>query len=109
MPLKRRGPLQLVQREVDELKKQLDSLLEDVRRRAGTTDQAFQRCQEVQLSAEKTQRTLMKLTKADEPAPVGNYEQRKQVEETRLEDILKRVNGLSLELSPPGPALLQGQ
>ncbi|XP_037321154.2 nephrocystin-1 [Pungitius pungitius] len=108
MPLKRRGPLQLVQREVDELKKQLDSLLEDVRRRAGTTDQAFQRCQEVQLSAEKTQRTLMKLTKADEPAPVGNYEQRKQAEETRLEDILKRVNGLSLELSPPGPSSAAG-
>ncbi|KAM8859340.1 nephrocystin-1 isoform 2-T2 [Spinachia spinachia] len=108
MPLKRRGPLQLVQREVDELKKQVDSLLEDVHSRGGTTDEAFRRCQEVQMSAEKTQRTLMKLTKADEPAPVGNYEQRKQEEESRLQSILKRVNGLCLELSPPGPSSAAG-
>ncbi|KAK1906026.1 Nephrocystin-1 [Dissostichus eleginoides] len=104
MPPKRKGPLQLVQREVDEIKKQVDSLVKDVESGNGYTEEAFRRCQELQMSAEKTQRTLMKLTKADELAPVGNYDQRKQEEERRLQDILERVTTLSLELSPAGPS-----
>ncbi|XP_054483029.1 nephrocystin-1-like, partial [Anoplopoma fimbria] len=60
------------------------------------------------MCAEKTQRTLMKLTKADELAPVGNYDQRKQEEETRLQNILERLNTLYLELSPPGPSSAAG-
>uniref|UniRef100_A0A3P8RKS8 Nephronophthisis 1 n=1 Tax=Amphiprion percula TaxID=161767 RepID=A0A3P8RKS8_AMPPE len=63
MAPKRRGALQLVQREVDEINKQ-----------------------------------------ADELAPVGNYDQRKQEEERRLQNMLERLNSLSLELSPPGPS-----
>lgn len=43
---------------------------------------------------------------ADELAPVGNYDQRKQEEERRLENILERLNKLSLELSPPGPSAI---
>lgn len=43
-------------------------------------------------------------SQADELAPVGNYEQRKQEEEKRLQNILDRLNTLSLELSPPGPS-----
>uniref|UniRef100_A0A4W6EZD7 Nephronophthisis 1 n=1 Tax=Lates calcarifer TaxID=8187 RepID=A0A4W6EZD7_LATCA len=65
------------------------------------------RCQELQMSAEETLRTLKKLTKADELAPVGNYDQRKQEEERRLQNILERLNTLSLELSPPGPSTMQ--
>uniref|UniRef100_A0A8C9YCF0 Nephronophthisis 1 n=1 Tax=Sander lucioperca TaxID=283035 RepID=A0A8C9YCF0_SANLU len=41
------------------------------------------------MSAEKTLMTLKKLTKADELAPVGNYDQRKQEEERRLLKILE--------------------
>ncbi|KAJ4948514.1 hypothetical protein JOQ06_020047 [Pogonophryne albipinna] len=108
MPPRRKGPLQLVQREVDEIKKQVDSLVKDVESGNGYTEEAFRRCQELQMSAEKTQRTLMKLTKADEPAPVGNYDQRKQEEERRLQDILERVTTLSLELSPAGPSTAAG-
>uniref|UniRef100_A0A672G967 Nephronophthisis 1 n=1 Tax=Salarias fasciatus TaxID=181472 RepID=A0A672G967_SALFA len=67
MPLKRRGALQLAQREVDDIEKQ-----------------------------------------ADELAPVGNYDQRKQEEETRLQSILECLNNLSLELSPPGPSTTAG-
>ncbi|XP_068590525.1 nephrocystin-1 [Cebidichthys violaceus] len=107
MPPKRKGALQLVHRDVDELKKQVDSLVKEVKEvksRDGSTEEAFRRCQELQMSVEKTQRTLMKLTKADEPAPVGNYDQRKQDEETRLQNIWEQVNSLSLELSPPGPS-----
>ncbi|XP_022608672.1 nephrocystin-1 [Seriola dumerili] len=108
MPPKRKGPLQLVQREVDEIKKQVDSLVKDVQSQGGSTEEAFRRCQDLQMSAEKTLRTLMKLTKANEPAPVGNYDQRKQEEERRLQNILERLNTLSLELSPPGPSTAAG-
>uniref|UniRef100_A0A3B5M307 Nephronophthisis 1 n=1 Tax=Xiphophorus couchianus TaxID=32473 RepID=A0A3B5M307_9TELE len=83
MPPKRRGPLQLAQREVDEIKRQV-------------------------FSAEKTLKTLQNLTKADELAPVGNYDQRKLEEERRLQNILGRLVTLSLELSPPGPSTQAG-
>ncbi len=39
---------------------------------------------------------------------MGNYDQRKQEEEKRLQNILERVNTLSLELSPPGPSTAAG-
>lgn len=45
---------------------------------------------------------------ADELAPVGNYNQRKQEEERRIQDILDRLNTLCLELSPPGPSTTAG-
>uniref|UniRef100_A0A3B3DHR8 Nephronophthisis 1 n=1 Tax=Oryzias melastigma TaxID=30732 RepID=A0A3B3DHR8_ORYME len=108
MPLKRRGPLQLVQREVDELKKKVDQLVKDVKSQVGSTEEAFRRCQDLQLSAEKTLKTLQNLTKADELAPVGNYDQRKQEEERRLQEILERLNDLFLDLSPPGPSRQAG-
>ncbi|XP_034463709.1 nephrocystin-1 [Hippoglossus hippoglossus] len=108
MPLRRNGALQLLQREVDDTRKQVDSLLKDVQSQLGSTEEASRRCQELQLSAEKTLRTLRKLTKADELAPVGNYAQRKQEEETRLQNELERLNSLSLQLSPPGPSSAAG-
>nr|XP_020457314.1 nephrocystin-1 isoform X2 [Monopterus albus] len=108
MPPKRKGLLQLAQREVDEIKKQVDSLVKDVQSQVGSTEEAFRRCQELQLVAENELRTLKKLTKADELAPVGNYDQRKQEEERRLQYILENLNTLSLELSPPGPSTAAG-
>uniref|UniRef100_A0A3Q3W5S4 SH3 domain-containing protein n=1 Tax=Mola mola TaxID=94237 RepID=A0A3Q3W5S4_MOLML len=72
MPPKRKGALQVVHGEVDEIKTQ-------VRHRI-----------------------------ADELAPVGNYDQRKQEEERRLQTILERLNTLSLEISPPGPSAAAG-
>ncbi|KAM9727656.1 nephrocystin-1 [Menidia menidia] len=104
MPLKRRGPLQLIQREADEVKRQVDSLVKDVQSKVETNEEAFRRCQELQISAEKTLKSLQKLTKADELAPVGNYDERKQEEERRLQNLLDSLNTLALELSPPGPS-----
>ncbi|XP_054654352.1 nephrocystin-1 isoform X2 [Dunckerocampus dactyliophorus] len=105
MPLpKRTGPLQQVHREVDDIRRKLDSLLKDVQSKAESKEEAFRRCQELQTSAEKTLNDLTKLTKADELAPVGNYDQRKLEEEGRLQNILEQMNKLSLELSPPGPS-----
>ncbi|XP_040906013.1 nephrocystin-1 [Toxotes jaculatrix] len=108
MPPKRKGPLQLVQKEVDDVTKQVDSLMKDVQSQGGSTEEAFRRCQDLQMLAEKALKTLKKLTKADELAPVGNYDQRKQEEERRLQNILERLNMLSLELSPPGPSTAPG-
>ncbi|CAN9499587.1 unnamed protein product [Ophioblennius macclurei] len=104
MPLKRRGALQLAQREADDVEKQVDRLVKSLQNQATTFEDAFRKCQELQALAEKTQNTLKKLTKADELAPVGNYDQRKQQEETRLRGIVERLNHLSLELSPAGPS-----
>ncbi|TKS85946.1 Nephrocystin-1 [Collichthys lucidus] len=109
MPPKRKGPLQLVQREVDDITKQFDSLVKDVQTQDVSTEEALQRCQELQISAEKTLKSLKKLTKADEPAPVGNYDQRKQEQERRLQDMLERIDTLSLKLSPPGPSSAAGR
>ncbi|XP_051815805.1 nephrocystin-1 [Acanthochromis polyacanthus] len=108
MAPKRRGALQLVQREVEEINRQTESLVKDVQNQVGSTEEAFRRCQELQMSSEETLRKLKKLTKADELAPVGNYDQRKQEEERRLQSILERLNSLSLELSPPGPSSAAG-
>ncbi|XP_077351957.1 nephrocystin-1 [Festucalex cinctus] len=104
MPIKGKGPLQLVHREVDEMRGKLESLLKDVKGEVETKEESFRRCQELQISAEKTLTNLTKLTKADEIAPVGNYDQRKLEEQGRLHNILEQLNKLSVELSPPGPS-----
>lgn len=39
---------------------------------------------------------------------MGNYDQRKQEEERRLQEILERLNDLFLDLSPPGPSRQAG-
>ncbi|KAM9803748.1 LOW QUALITY PROTEIN: nephrocystin-1 [Neosynchiropus ocellatus] len=118
MPFKRKGPLQLLQKDVDDIKRQVcrrllskevyfvDNLLKEVR--VKSTEETFQRCQELVVSAECTLKTLNKLTKADEPAPVGSYDQRKQEQEKRLRDICEILTNLSLELSPPGPSKTAG-
>ncbi|XP_062256922.1 nephrocystin-1 isoform X1 [Platichthys flesus] len=108
MPLRRSGALQRLQREGDDIRKQVDRLLKDVQSQAGSTEEASRRCRELQVSAEKTLRTLRTLTKDDDLAPVGNYAQRKQEEETRLQNELQRLDSLSLQLSPPGPSTAAG-
>lgn len=39
---------------------------------------------------------------------MGNYDQRKQEEERRVQNIVERLKTLSLELSPPGPSTEAG-
>uniref|UniRef100_A0A3B3ZG06 SH3 domain-containing protein n=1 Tax=Periophthalmus magnuspinnatus TaxID=409849 RepID=A0A3B3ZG06_9GOBI len=79
MAPKRKGPLQLIHKDVDTIKKKV--YLDEF---------AFE--------------FASVLEKADEPAPVGNYDQRKQEEVTKLQNILKLLETLFLELSPPGPS-----
>ncbi|XP_052009267.1 nephrocystin-1 isoform X2 [Xyrauchen texanus] len=45
-------------------------------------------------------KNLKQLTKADEPAPVGNYDQSKREEERRLMTLQERLHSLALELQP---------
>ncbi|XP_038816743.1 nephrocystin-1 [Salvelinus namaycush] len=103
MPPKRQGPLQTVQRETDDIKRQVDSLIKDARLSGGSgRTEAYQsRCIHLQNLVEETTRKLKKLTKADEPAPVGNYDQRKMEEECRLRGIEEKLLVLVQELSPP--------
>lgn len=58
--------------------------------------------------AEICNQNVFSAFQADEPAPVGNYDQRKQEEETRLQIVLERLNALIVELSPPGPSSAAG-
>ncbi|XP_051936543.1 nephrocystin-1 isoform X2 [Hippocampus zosterae] len=104
MPSKGKGPLQQVHREVDDMRVQLERLLKDVKGEVETKEESFRRCQELQISAEKTLKNLTKLTKADEIAPVGNYDQRKLEEQGRLRNVLEQLNKVSVRLSPPGPS-----
>uniref|UniRef100_A0A8C2BXM3 Nephronophthisis 1 n=1 Tax=Cyprinus carpio TaxID=7962 RepID=A0A8C2BXM3_CYPCA len=71
MPPRRRGPLQTVQRETDDIKTKVDALVRD----AAEPD-------------------------ADEPAPVGNYDQCKREEEKRLLTLYERLQSLALQLQP---------
>ncbi|XP_020776810.2 nephrocystin-1 [Boleophthalmus pectinirostris] len=104
MAPKRRGHLQRIHKDAETFKKKVDFLATDVHKRSESTSDLIQRCQKLQIDGKKTLKALNGLTKADEPAPVGNYEQRKQEEVTKLQNILKHLETLFLELSPPGPS-----
>ncbi|XP_062375418.1 nephrocystin-1 [Sardina pilchardus] len=102
MPPKRRGPLLNLQREADGLKTKLDGLVADVNQlNEHNRVDLRQRCSELLSAVEQTTQALKKLTKADEPAPVGNYELRKQEEETRLQDFHNQLRTLELNLQSP--------
>ncbi|KTF90042.1 hypothetical protein cypCar_00008075 [Cyprinus carpio] len=101
MPPRRRGPLQTVQRETDDIKRKVDALVRDAAEpdasdRTGT----LERCKELQREVEEITKTLKKLSKADEPAPVGNYDQCKRDEEKRLLTLYERLQSLALQLQP---------
>ncbi|KAG9341788.1 hypothetical protein JZ751_018510, partial [Albula glossodonta] len=83
----------------------VDRLMLDVRQLKGSTEsevlaEASERCTNLQRSVEETMVTLKKLTKADEMAPVGNYEQRKADEENRLKKLQEQLQTLALTVSP---------
>ncbi|XP_016125477.1 nephrocystin-1 isoform X2 [Sinocyclocheilus grahami] len=101
MPPKRRGPLQTVQRETDDIKRKVDALVQH----AAEPDESdrtetLERCKELQRAVEEIMKTLKKLSKADELAPVGNYDQCKREEEKRLLTLYERLQSLALQLQP---------
>ncbi|KAJ8384793.1 hypothetical protein AAFF_G00198790 [Aldrovandia affinis] len=105
MPPKRKGPLQTVQRGTDYIKIQVDRLMLEVSQLKGSTEskelaEASERCARLQQSVEEAMTTLKKLTKADELAPIGNYDQKKLEEENRLKMIQEKLQALALRVSP---------
>ncbi|KAK2878858.1 hypothetical protein QQF64_011023 [Cirrhinus molitorella] len=101
MPPKRRGPLQTVQRETDDIKRKVDALVQQAAKpNASDMTETLKRCKELQRAVEEIMKTLKKLSKADEPAPVGNYEQCKREEEKRLLTLHDRLQSLALQLQP---------
>ncbi|XDV43126.1 hypothetical protein PO909_011656 [Leuciscus waleckii] len=101
MPPKKRGPLQTVQRDTDVIKRKVDALVQQAAQPdASDWTETFERCKELKRAVEEMTKTLKKLSKADEPAPVGNYDQCKRDEEKRLLNLHERLQSLALQLQP---------
>ncbi|XP_034352196.1 nephrocystin-1 isoform X3 [Arvicanthis niloticus] len=98
-----RDPLQALRRRGQELKQQVDSLvtesqltgaLEPSKRR-----EIYQRCIQLKQAVDENKNALQKLNKADEAAPVGNYEQRKEEEHSLLEKLACQLQELAVGIS----------
>ncbi|CAI5771214.1 nephrocystin-1 isoform X1 [Podarcis lilfordi] len=84
----RTGPLQSALRRGRELREQVNALLQESKE-AGALDSGkkqslSQRCLELKKSVDENISALQNLKKSDEPAPVGNYNQRKEEEGEKL-------------------------
>ncbi|XP_062863460.1 nephrocystin-1 isoform X2 [Trichomycterus rosablanca] len=101
MAPKKKGALQTVQRETDELKRKVDALVQDLNRmEVSDRTETLQRCSDLERAVTETLTRLRKLTKADESAPVGNYDRQKREEEERLQVLQERLNTLTRQLQP---------
>ncbi|XP_027549229.1 nephrocystin-1 isoform X3 [Neopelma chrysocephalum] len=94
-----RGPLQRVQRRSRELREQVDALrAESAAATPGQREALRQRCIQLKKLVEENTSALHALKKADEPAPVGNYNQRKEEEEKLLLKLSQQLQKLLLVL-----------
>ncbi|XP_007476633.1 nephrocystin-1 isoform X2 [Monodelphis domestica] len=59
----------------------------------------FQRCIQLKREIDENRKALKNLNKGDEPAPVGNYNQRKEDEENILEKLTKQLQELASTIS----------
>ncbi|NXF04284.1 NPHP1 protein, partial [Smithornis capensis] len=94
-----RGPLQRVQRRSRELQAQVDALrAESAAAAPGQREALRQRCIQLKKLVEENTAALHALKKADEPAPVGNYSQRKEEEEKLLLKLSQQLQKLIVVL-----------
>ncbi|XP_044516713.1 nephrocystin-1 isoform X3 [Gracilinanus agilis] len=98
-----RGPLQIVQRRSQDLRQQVGRLLSESQLK-GALDvnkrrDIFQRCIQLKREIDENRKALKNLNKGDEPAPVGNYNQRKEDEENILEKLTKQLQELASTIS----------
>ncbi|XP_075003930.1 nephrocystin-1 isoform X4 [Calonectris borealis] len=94
-----RGPLQRVQRRSRELQAQVEALrAESAAPAPGQRKALSQRCLQLKKLVDENTNALRNLTKADEPAPVGNYNQRKEEEENLLLKLSQQLQKLVLVL-----------
>ncbi|XP_032845367.2 nephrocystin-1 isoform X2 [Tyto alba] len=94
-----RGPLQRVQRRSRELQAQVEALrAESAAPAPGQRRALSQRCMQLKKLVDENTNALHDLKKADEPAPVGNYNQRKEEEEKLLLKLSQQLQKLVLIL-----------
>ncbi|XP_054976967.1 nephrocystin-1 isoform X2 [Sorex araneus] len=98
-----RDPLRAVQRRTQELKQQVENLLSEsqVKEVIETSKKRdlYQRCIQLKQAIDENKNTLQKLSKADEPAPVGNYNQKKEEEHSLLDKLTRQLQELAVSLS----------
>ncbi|XP_025723956.1 nephrocystin-1 isoform X1 [Callorhinus ursinus] len=98
-----RNPLQALQRRSQELKLQVDSLLSESRLKgaldANKRRDIYQRCIQLKQAIDENKNALQKLNKADEPAPVGNYNQKKEEERSLLDKLTRQLQELAVSIS----------
>ncbi|NWS68454.1 NPHP1 protein, partial [Crotophaga sulcirostris] len=94
-----RSPLQRVQRRSRELQAQVEALrAESAAPAPGQQEALVQRCKQLKMLVKENTNALHALKKADEPAPVGNYNQRKEEEEKLLLKLSQQLQELILAL-----------
>ncbi|NXF94535.1 NPHP1 protein, partial [Eubucco bourcierii] len=94
-----RGPLQRVQRRSRDLQAQVEALrTESAALSPEQRKGLFQRCMQLKKLVDENTNALRGLKKADEPAPVGNYNQRKEEEEKLLLKLSQQLQKLVLVL-----------
>ncbi|VCW96838.1 unnamed protein product [Gulo gulo] len=100
---RQRYPLQALQRRSQELKLQVDSLLSESRLKgaldASKRRDIYQRCVQLKQAIDENKNALQKLNKADEPAPVGNYNQKKEEEHNLLDKLTHQLQELAVSIS----------
>ncbi|XP_057165082.1 nephrocystin-1 isoform X1 [Ursus arctos] len=100
---RQRNPLQALQRRSQELKLQVDSLLSESRLKgaldASKRRDIYQRCIQLKQAIDENKNALQKLNKADEPAPVGNYNQKKEEEHRLLDKLTHQLQELAVSIS----------
>nr|XP_010957443.1 nephrocystin-1 [Camelus bactrianus] len=93
----------LAGRSRQELKQQVDGLLSESRLKgaleASERRDIYQRCIQLKQAIDENKNALQKLNKADEPAPVGNYNQKKEEEQSLLEKLTYRLQELAVSIS----------
>ncbi|XP_038607338.1 nephrocystin-1 [Tachyglossus aculeatus] len=103
MTARARGPLQAAQRSALHLQLQVDELLQQSLSEGNLEGEKrkgiYQRCVQLKRAIDENKDALQKLNKADEPAPVGNYIERKEEERQRLEKLTQQLQKLAVTLS----------
>uniref|UniRef100_A0A452FTR0 Nephrocystin-1 n=1 Tax=Capra hircus TaxID=9925 RepID=A0A452FTR0_CAPHI len=100
---RQRDPLQSLQRRSQELKQQVDGLLFESQLKgaleASKRRDLYQRCIQLKQAIDENKNALQKLKKADEPAPVGNYYQKKEEEHNLLDKLTHQLQELAVSIS----------
>ncbi|XP_032033370.1 nephrocystin-1 isoform X2 [Hylobates moloch] len=100
---RQRDPLQALRRRNQELKQQVDSLLSESQLKEALEpnkrQDIYQRCIQLKQAIDENKNALQKLSKADESAPVANYNQRKEEEHILLDKLTQQLQGLAVTIS----------